>query len=108
MADTTSLSRGMHPNSEMTAVGYIMAGVLLVLLLPLAPLLLLYLLIDRLGSGAESEDDRGRAAEQPPTTNRSAEPDGPGEHRSTRAAASSESGATRSPEPDDRGAPTDD
>jgi len=56
MADTTSRSRGMHPNSEMTAVGYLMAGILVVLLLPLVPLFLLYLLIDRLGRGTATDD----------------------------------------------------
>jgi hypothetical protein len=55
--DTVSGTRGMHPNTEMTVIGYLIAATIAVAVLPLAPFVLLYLLVDRV-TGVGS--DRGR------------------------------------------------
>lgn len=48
MADTVSRNRDLHGNSEMTIIGYLMAAIMLVVVLPLLPIVLLLFIIDRL------------------------------------------------------------
>ncbi|WP_436928026.1 DUF7535 family protein [Halosimplex amylolyticum] len=51
--DTTSKMRGLHPNGEMSFIGYTIAAILVVGMLPLLPFFLLWLLVDRITSGGE-------------------------------------------------------
>ncbi|WP_415383587.1 hypothetical protein [Halosimplex sp. TS25] len=54
--DTVSKSRGMYPNGEMSMIGYGIAAILFVGLLPLLPFFLLYYVVDKLlGSGGEAD-----------------------------------------------------
>lgn len=59
MPDTVSRSRGLHGNREMTIVGYVMAAILLVVVLPLLPIFLLLYLIDRLVAPSTGSDEGG-------------------------------------------------
>ncbi|WP_459190713.1 DUF7535 family protein [Halosimplex sp. J119] len=51
--DTTSKMRGLHPNGEMNLIGYMIAGIIFLGMLPLVPFFLLWLLFDRLTSSGE-------------------------------------------------------
>lgn len=59
MQDTVSRSRGLHGNSEMTVIGYVMAAILLVVVLPLLPIFLMLYLVDRLVRVSTGGDERG-------------------------------------------------
>ncbi|MFC7143011.1 hypothetical protein ACFQMA_25265 [Halosimplex aquaticum] len=54
--DTTSKMRGLHPNAEMSFIGYAIAAVILVGMLPLLPFFLLWLLVDRITGGREQQN----------------------------------------------------
>ena len=62
---TLSESRGMGPNAPMSAIGYLIAALLALVLLPLAPIILvawLALKIAEAASGDEENDRRPGAA----------------------------------------------
>ncbi|WP_449404993.1 DUF7535 family protein [Halosimplex halophilum] len=48
--DTVSKMRGLHPNSEMAIIGYVIGALIALAMLPLLPFFLLYLLADWLTS----------------------------------------------------------
>lgn len=52
----------MHGNSEMTVIGYLMAAIMLVVVLPLLPIILLLFLLDRLLGPTNRGGEPGRPA----------------------------------------------
>ena len=44
--DTTSRMRGLHPNSQISTLGFLIAGVIFPGMIPLLPFFLRYLLVD--------------------------------------------------------------
>jgi|GEM_PF-5220142 hypothetical protein len=44
--DTVSRTRGLHPNGEMAVIGYLIGATIALALLPLLPVILLYLVVD--------------------------------------------------------------
>lgn len=59
MPDTVSRNRDLHGNSEMTIIGYLIAAVMLVIVLPLLPIIVLLYLIDKLVGRGDRADDQG-------------------------------------------------
>jgi hypothetical protein len=59
---TLSESEGMHPNAPMSAIGYIIAALLALVLLPLAPIILVAWLAVKIAeaAGGESEEEGRR------------------------------------------------
>ena len=58
---TLSESAGMHPNASMSAIGYIIAALLLLILLPLAPIIIVAWLAVKIAKAASGErEDAGR------------------------------------------------
>lgn len=70
MTDSIGLNRGMRPNSEMNAIGYAIAVLMLPLLIPLIPFFLAFWVVDWLTrqAGVEEDDEgwqRGQSGRQP-------------------------------------------
>lgn len=72
MADSTSQNLGMHGNAEMNAIGWIIGLGCALLLIPLAPFVLAYLVVDWIVG--EAGPDRG-GGPPPKSGYRSSTPD---------------------------------
>lgn len=55
MAGSNTPLAGYHPNGEMSLIGYVIGAGVLVVLLPLAPFILLYLAVDWLTGSTSNE-----------------------------------------------------
>ncbi|MFD1644134.1 DUF7535 family protein [Haloarchaeobius litoreus] len=54
---TLSESAGMHPDASMSAIGYIIAALLALVLLPLAPIILVVWITLKIAEAAGGEDE---------------------------------------------------
>ncbi|MFB6141595.1 MAG: hypothetical protein ABEJ26_14315 [Halosimplex sp.] len=69
-----SAMRGLHPNSEMTVIGYTVFTLLLVVILPLLPFFLLYWVVDafvgdddrRVATGGDEDRRAMQYDDEPP------------------------------------------